>query len=159
MKMERDFNLNLGNLKVDQLGYVYKDINKQMEIMKALYGIPQFAVFENKDNIFKYRGKDSKISTRIAISRLFNTQIELIQLIEGECIFKEFIDSGREGLHHFGIYVKDLDSYIKEFNKKGIQVVHAGQTAKQRVAYMDTEKTFGIYLEFQETVKKSRKKS
>jgi len=157
--MEKDFNFNLANLKVDQLGYVYKDITKQMEIMKTLYQIPNFAVFENKDNIFKYRGKDSKISTRIAINRLFNTQIELIQLIEGECIFKEFIDSGREGLHHFGIYVENLDSYIKEFNKKGIQVVHARQTAKQRVAYMDTEKTFGVYLEFQETIKRKRKKS
>jgi hypothetical protein len=91
------------------------------------------------------------------MSRLFNTQIELIQLIEGECIFKEFLDSGREGLHHFGIFVTNLDDYIKEFKKKGIDVVHAGQTGKQKVAYMDTEKTFGVFLEFQETVKRRRK--
>ncbi len=157
--MEKNFNFKLGSLKIDQLGYVYSDIEKQMKIMESLYNIPKFAIFENKDNIYKYRGKESKISTRIAISRLFNTQIELIQLIEGECIFKEFLDSGREGLHHFGIYVDDLDSYINEFKKKGIDVVHAGQTARQKVAYFDTEKTFGIYLEFQETIKKRRKKS
>ncbi len=155
--MEENLNLNLGDLKINQLGYIYRDIEKQIKIMESLYGCPKFAIFENKDNIFKYRGKDSKISTRIALSRLFNTQIELIQLIEGECIFKEFIDSGREGLHHFGIFVNNLDDYIEEFKKKGIDVVHAGQTGTQKVAYVDTEKTFGVYLEFQETVKRRRK--
>ena len=152
-----DFSFNLGNLKINQLGYLYRDIDKQIKIMESLYGCPKFAKFENKDNMFKYRGKDSKIHTRIAMSRLFNIQIELIQWIEGECIFKEFIDSGKEGLHHFGIFVNNLDFYIDEFKKIGIDVVHAGQTGTQRVAYFDTEKTFGIYLEFQETVKKRRK--
>ncbi|MFX1337547.1 MAG: VOC family protein [Promethearchaeota archaeon] len=157
--MEENYNFNLGKLKINQLGYLYKNIEKQIKIMESLYGCPKFAIFENKDNIFKYRGNDSKITTRIAISRLFNTQIELIQLIEGECIFKEFMDSGREGLHHFGIFVEDLEPYIKEFKKKGIDVVHAGQTGKQKVAYLDTEKTFGVYLEFQQTIKRKKKKS
>jgi hypothetical protein len=155
--MEKKLNLDLRNLKINQLGYVYKNIEKQIKIRESLYDMPKFAILENKDNIFKYRGKDSKISTRIALSRLFNTQIELIQLVEGECIFKEFLDSGREGLHHFGIFVKDLQSYIDEFQKLGIAVIHAGQTGKQRVAYMDTEKSFGILLEFQETIKRRRK--
>lgn len=156
--MEKKLNLDLRNLKINQLGFVFKDIKNQIKIMESLYDMPKFAIFENKDNVFKYRGKDSKISTRIALSRLFNTQIELIQLVEGECIFKEFLDSGREGLHHFGIFVKDLQSYIDEFQKLGIAVIHAGQTAKQRVAYMDTEKSFGILLEFQETIKRRRRK-
>jgi len=156
--MEENNNFNLGNLKINQLGYVYRDIEKQIKIMESIYGCPKFATFENKDNIFKYRGKDSKFSTRLAISRLFNTQIELIQLIDGECIFKEFIDSGREGLHHFGIFVENLESYIQEFKKKGIEVVHAGQTGNQKVAYVNTEKSFGIYLEFQQTLKRKKKK-
>ncbi|MFX0073032.1 MAG: VOC family protein [Candidatus Hermodarchaeota archaeon] len=156
--MEIGFNFNLGNLKINQLGYLYKDIEKQAKIIESLYGIPKFAFFENKDNTCKYRGRDSGFSTKIGISRLFNTQIELIQLLEGECIFKEFFDSGREGLHHFGIFVDNLDSYIEEFKKKGIEVVHAAQTGKQKFAYFDTEKTFGIYLEFQETIKRKKKR-
>ena len=156
--MEKKLNLDLGNLKINQLGYVYRDIKKQAKIMESLYGMPQFAILENKDNIFKYRGKDSKFSTRIAMSRLFNTQIELIQWIEGDCIFKEFLDSEREGLHHFGIFVENLQFYIDEFQKQGINVIHSGQTGPQKVAYLDTEKTFGILFEFQETVKRRRSK-
>jgi len=156
--MEIKINLDLGNLKIDQLGYVFRDIEKQAKILEIQFGIPKFAFFENKDNIFKYRGKDSKISTRIGMSRAFNTQIELIQLIEGECIFKEFLDSGREGLHHFGIYVDNLEIYIKRFYELGIGIVHSGQTWKQKVAYFDTEKIFGAFLEFQETLKRKGKK-
>ncbi|TFG08895.1 MAG: hypothetical protein EU539_01115 [Promethearchaeota archaeon] len=156
--MEIENILDLGKLKINQLGYVYKDIEKQAKLMESLYDIPKFAYFENKDNNFKYRGKDTKISTKIALSRIFNIQIELIQLLEGECIFKEFIDSGREGLHHFGIFVDDVDAWVEKFRKKGIGVVHAGQTGPQKVAYVDTEETFGLFLEFQETVKRKRRR-
>jgi len=31
-----DLNINFGNLKVDQLGFVFKDIEKQAEIMQSL---------------------------------------------------------------------------------------------------------------------------
>ncbi|MHA1489598.1 MAG: VOC family protein [Promethearchaeota archaeon] len=151
-------NIDLGNLKINQLGYVYRDIEKQAKLLESLYGIPKFAIFENKDNIYKYRGKDSRVSTRIALSRIFNMQIELIQLIDGECIFKEFLDAGKEGLNHFGIFVDNLQSYINEFQEKGYEIVHAGQVGKQKVAYFDTEKTFGILLEFQETIKRKRRK-
>ena len=154
--MER-IDIDLGKFKVDQLGYVYRDIEKQVKLLETIYGLPKFAYFEKYDSICKYRGKDSKISTKLALSRIFNVQIELIQLIKGDCIFKEFLDSGREGLHHFGIYVDDLDSVIKEFTDKGYEILHQRIIAKQKVAYIDTEKDLGILLEFQETIRRRKR--
>ena len=155
--MER-IDIDLGKFKVDQLGYVYKDIEKQVKLLETVYGLPKFAFLEKIDSLCKYRGKVSKISTKLALSRIFNVQIELIQLIKGDCIFKEFLDSGREGLHHFGIYVDDVESVIKEFTDKGYEILHQRIIAKQKVAYIDTEKDLGILLEFQQTVKRRRKK-
>ena len=149
--------IDLGKFKVDQLGYVYKDIEKQAKLLETVYGLPKFAFLIKNDSLCKYRGKDSKISTKLALSRIFNVQIELIQLTEGECIFKEFLDSGREGLHHFGIYVDDLDSVIKEFTDKGYEILHQRIIAKQKVAYIDTEKDLGILLEFQETIRRKKR--
>lgn len=95
----------------------------------------------------------------LGFSRSLNIQLELIQLIKGDCIFKEFIDSGREGLHHFGIYVEDVDKIVKEYIKRGYSVVHEGITAGVRkVTYIDTYDDFGVYLEFQQTHKKRTKK-
>ncbi|MHA1723674.1 MAG: VOC family protein [Promethearchaeota archaeon] len=150
--------LNLGSLKVDQLGYVYRDIEKQARFLESQFHLPKFAFFDNIDTPFKYRGKDTVISTKIGLSRIFSTQIELIQLIKGECIFKEFLDAGKEGLHHFGIFVDDLDSYVKKFTDLGYEIVHQGQTWRQKVTYFDTMKPFGILIEFQETITRKKKK-
>ena len=151
--------LNLGNLKINQLGYVYKDIKKQASVFEEKFGLPKFAYLENKPTKYKYRGKETIIQTTIGFSRSLNVQIELIQLIKGDCIFKEFIDAGKEGLHHFGIFVEDVDAIVNEYIKKGYKVVHEGVTAGvQKIAYMDTYNDFGLYLEFQQTRKKRNKK-
>ena len=89
---------------------------------------------------------------------MFNTQIELQQWKSGDSLFKEFLDQGKEGLHSVGAYVEDLQLYIDELKKKGIEVLQSGQIGKQWFAYFDTEKTFGILLEFQQTVKRRKKK-
>jgi 4-hydroxyphenylpyruvate dioxygenase-like putative hemolysin len=156
--MVQNFEFNLGNLKVEQLSYVYKDIKKQAKIMEELYGVPTFAQMENithQDATF--RGKEVTITLDYAFSRLLNVQIELQQLKSGESLFKEFIDEGKEGLHSIGIYVEDLQAFMDEFKKRGIEVLQTGKVGKQWFAYFDTEKTFGILLEAQQTIKRRRK--
>ncbi len=157
--MEQNFNFNLGNSKIEQLSYVYKDIKKQAKIMEELYGVPTFAQMESithKDATF--RGKEATIIVDYAFSRLLNVQIELQQWKSGPSLFKEFLDQGKEGLHSIGIYVEDLPAYIEEFKKKGIEVLQTGTVGKQWFAYFDTEKTFGLLLEAQQTIKRRRKK-
>ncbi|MFX1388194.1 MAG: VOC family protein, partial [Promethearchaeota archaeon] len=139
IKTAQNFELNLGNLKIDQLSFVYKDIKKQAEIMEKLYGIPKFAQMENiTHQDATYRGQEVAIVVDYAFSRLFNVQIELQQLKSGDCLFKEFLDQGKEGLHSIGIYVDDLDRYVDEFNNKGIKVIQTGQVGKQKFVYLDT---------------------
>ena len=150
--------LNLGDLKINQLGYVYRDIKKQAKILEEKLGLPKFAFLENKPTKYLYRGKESIVQTMIGFSRSLNVQVELIQLIQGECIFKEFIDAGKEGLHHFGIYVEDVDVLIKKYKEKGYDFVHEGLTAGvQKVAYIDTYEDFGVYIEFQQTKKRKKR--
>lgn len=157
--MTQNFEFNLGNLKIDQLSFVYKDIEKQAKIMEKIYGIPKFAQMEDiTHQDATYRGKEVTIIVNYAFSRLFNVQIELQQWKSGDSLFKEFIDQGKEGFHSIGVYVDDLDRYIDEFNNKGIKVIQTGQIGKQKFVYLDTEKTFGFLLEMQTTVKRKRKK-
>ncbi len=155
-----NFDLNLVNLKVEQLSFVYKDIKKQAKIMEDTYGI-KFAVMENIiHEEATFHGKEVSIVVNYAFSRLFGIQIELQEPAEacGDCLFKEFLDQGKEGLHSVGMYVEDLQATIDEFKKKGIEVLQSGKIGKQWFAYFDTENTFGALLEFQQTVKRRRKK-
>ena len=157
--MADNLEFNLGNLKIDQMSYVYKDVKNQAKIMEDLYGIPKFAQMENiTHQDATYRGKEVTIVIDYAFSRLINVQIELQQWKSGDSLFKDFIDQGKEGLHSIGIYVEDLQAFIDEFKKRGIEVLQTGKVGKQWFAYFDTEKTFGILLEAQQTIKRRRKK-
>ncbi|MFX0026572.1 MAG: VOC family protein [Candidatus Hermodarchaeota archaeon] len=157
--MAQNFEFNLGNLKIDQLSFVYKDIKKQVEIMETTYGVPKFAQMENiTHQDATYRGKEVTIIVDYAFSRFLNVQIELQQWRSGDSLFKKFIDQGKEGLHSIGVYVDDLEAYIEEFKKKGIEILQTGQVGKQKFVYLDTEKTFGVLLEISTTVKRRKKK-
>jgi len=149
----------LNNLKVDQLGFVYKDVEKQAQILELIYSIPKITFFEFYDQKITFRGKDTKNSIKLGVTQYFNLNIELIQPLGGENTYQEFIDIGSEGLHHIGMYVDNLDSSIEQFKKKGIKALQLGKIVKMHYAYMDTEDTFGIIIELMKIItKKSRKK-
>ena len=151
-------NIDLGKYRITQLGYVYKDIEKQANLLETQLGIPKFAYLENKfKGTYKYRGKDTKFWSRIALSKGIGLQIELIQLIEGDCIFSEFVNVGKEGLHHYGIFVGDLELIREMVLNKGLEIVHEGTTGLVNVLYIDTFNLLGAYLEFQESITKKRK--
>jgi len=152
-----EFKIDLGSLKVDQLGFVYKDIEKQAKIFETLFNIPKFAVLPENTEIVNYRGKDVEMTNKIAISRQFNTQIELIQHISGESIYKEFLDKGREGLHHISFFVENLEAHIEFFENQGFEMINSGSIGKQIYAYFDTEAALGIILELQETKRRKKK--
>ena len=153
-----DFKKIFAGQKLMQLGYVYKNIKKQAMIMESLYGIAPSAFSEGKTETIVYRGKESVVHISLSISRYFNTQLELIQWNEGECIYKEFLDQGKEGLHHISIFIQDLDKYIDEIKKMGIEIIQSGITGPSHWVYLDTEETFGTIIEVQEIMSRSRRK-
>lgn len=150
--------IDLSNLRVDQLGFVFRDIEKQGKIIENLFTIPKFTYLPPFANNVRYRGKDVVSTTKLGFSRNFNTQIEIIQHIEGENIYKEFLDEGKEGLHHVSLFVENLQSYLDKFQKFGCEVIFSGKIGKQNWAYLDTEKDVGLLIELQETLNRRKKK-
>ena len=142
------FNIDFRQLKVDQLGFVYKDIEKQAKIMEEIYGLSKFLITPVGEAPTEYKGTKSRTKARLGFSQLGDIQIELIEWREGDSPYKDFIEQGKEGLHHIGIYVDDIDPYISDFKRKGIEVLYSGTIGKGRFAYMDTEQTFGFIVEF-----------
>ncbi len=139
--MKRDF-------KIYHLGYVFKDVDKQIESMKSLDYRIRFHTFEQHDTPCLIRGKDSKVSLKIAVSQLLSLDIELIQPLEGESPYKEFLERGKEGLHHLAISVDNITPYIEAYQKKGTKILFLIQVGPLDVVYLDTEKELGIVIEF-----------
>ena len=157
--MVDDILAELSKMKIDQLGYVYKDAEKQAKIMEEMYGMPKFAfIGDGAAHPIIYRGEEIDYAAKIGISRFFNTQIELIEPLKGQSSHTEFLDKDREGLQHISMFVDDIDPYVKALTDKGIEIIQSGQIGKRRFVYLDTEETFGIVIEIQMTVKRQRKK-
>jgi hypothetical protein len=150
--------MNIGNLEIFQLGYVYRDIEEQAKIMEEVWNMPKFAMLPPNTNEVIYRGQKSTYTTRIAFTRYFGKQIELIEWVSGEGIHKEFLDNGNEGFQHISCMVDDVDAYIDQFSQHGIEPVFIGSIGKQYFAYFDTQDSLGFLVELQMTKKRKKKK-
>ncbi|MFW9968670.1 MAG: VOC family protein [Candidatus Odinarchaeota archaeon] len=157
--MEENFIVDLAHRKIDQISYLYKDIEKQAKVMEAIYNTPKFKFIKSIDGVIEYRGNRTKVSIKWGAVNFFNIQIQYLQWLKGECIYKEFLDQGREGFHHVGIYVQDIQPYINYFKKNGIGILQSERIFNLRFVYLDTEKTFGILIRLFDFIKDKGKKS
>lgn len=136
---------------IEQVCVVVKDIQKAVEQYWKILGVGPWSIYtaappELKDTIV--RGNLEPYSMRLAFSKMGDVMLELIQPLQGKSIYKEFLTEKGQGLHHIASYrVKDLDSAIKVFQKRGISVLQSGRWGGASFVYMDTEKTLGTILE------------
>ncbi|NHJ19769.1 MAG: hypothetical protein EAX91_02410 [Candidatus Lokiarchaeota archaeon] len=147
------------DFQIIQLSYVYKDIEKQAQILETSFGMPKFSYHEYINAPIIYRDKKAKVTLKCAKSRLLNSYtIELIQLISGEDnLYYEFLNKGREGLHHIDVLVFDIEKYIEFFIQKGFKVVQKGKSMLRWV-YLDTDALLGFMIELVEGALPKRKR-
>lgn len=155
-----NINFSFDNLNIAQLGFVYRDVRKQAKWSEQFFGISNFNILGPVELDTIYRGKDTKYTVIGAFGKLFNNvEVELIQFVDGESIHKEFLNQGREGLHHIRYDLESLQDFktvLEEFNDKGINVLQYGKIVSSEYAYLDTEDLLGIILEFSAAKRKRR---
>ena len=136
--------------KVDQIGIVVRDIEKAINNYTNIFGIVFHRIYVPEYFNRTYRGEPGNFRMKIAIGKMGELDIELIQVLEGETIYGEFLEKRGEGLHHLGFVIKDMDERIAALKKLGIGVMQSGQRVGSRFAYMDTEKIVGVIIEYLE---------
>ena len=157
--MENNLELDFRNLKIQHICYIYQEPEKHAKIMESLFNMPAFEFSEDLNHPATYRGRDTKFSIKMGVSRCLSISIEIFQWLKGDSTYKEFVDSQKEGLHHFGVYVEDLEKYVDRFQTEGIDVVQSGMfPPRLKYAYMDTVEIFGAVIELMEIVKRNKMK-
>jgi len=75
-----------------------------------------------------------------------NWTLEFIQVLEGPTIYEDELGKGREGLHHLGFLVENIDQRIEAAKKIGIEVTQGAQRpeVKSKWAYLDTRFIAGV---------------
>jgi hypothetical protein len=95
---------------------------------------------------------------RLALAMVGPLQIELIQPLEGDTIYADFVRKRGYGLHHIAVAVDDMESAIAQAEAAGLTVIQDGGgfglDGDGGYAYLDTEDMIGVTLEFVELPKR-----
>ncbi|WP_327145385.1 VOC family protein [Nocardia sp. NBC_01327] len=135
---------------ITQLGYVVRDIKTEMQRWIDQGVGPWFYVHDVQTDNFTYRGAPSPMKMSVALANSGDLQIELIQpRNDAPSLYKEFLDSGREGLQHIAYWTKDFQGLYDKALALGYTVGHEGCIGGElgRFAYLDTEKSLGHIIE------------
>lgn len=140
------------------VGVVVKNIEDALERMRRIedfteYNITDFPPKEMKpeDVQLYYHGEKKWFTARFCFIRMGNSEIELIEPVDGESVWKDFLREKGEGIHHLKYEVDSLNEAMAFFKSKGIDCPQYGSAVGKNLgktwAYFDTTKELGYVVE------------
>tara|TARA_B100000029_G_scaffold456453_1_gene484474 strand:- start:94 stop:603 length:510 start_codon:yes stop_codon:yes gene_type:complete len=146
---------------VAQICILVPDIEKAVEIWWKKFGIGPWHLYTYGKPLVKRmtrHGKPCEYKMKIALSYIGKMRIELIEPLEGDTVYKEFIEDHGYGVHHLGVLTDDMKGSLKNAESAGIAMTMDGAgfgpDDDGHYAYLDTEKLIGTTIEFIERPKR-----
>ncbi|MEM2211401.1 MAG: VOC family protein [Nitrososphaerales archaeon] len=141
--------------EISQIGIVVKNIKNAMKYYWEMFSIGPWRVYTYKPPKLTetiVRGKFEPYSMRLAFTMVGPLMLELIEPLEGNSIYKEFLNERGEGIHHIASYaIEDIDKALANLEKEGIKVLQSGKYHDEKFeaffAYLDTEDKLGYVVE------------
>ena len=128
----------LGLPPIDQVGFVVRSLDEAKERYGALFG--PFQEMDGSVQAADYRGNVADAQLAIAFGRSGELEMEFIEWQGGESPHREFIEAGREGMHHLRYRVEDTDAWIEKLAPLGYQPIWYKQFSADTVfAYLERE--------------------
>lgn len=128
----------LGLPPISQLGHVVRNLKAAMALYEPLYG--PFTTMDGSVAGTTYRGRHSDVRLAIAFGHSGELEIELIEWQSGDSPHRDFLERGREGIHHVQFRVEDCDGWIGKVRPLGFEVVwYKRYTADTTFAYLERQ--------------------
>lgn len=139
---------------IAQVALVVPDLEAAVEQYWTLFGIGDWHFYTYRKPLVKqmtYRGQPAEYAMRVALSYLGPMRIELIEMVEGDTVYAEFVNDHGYGVHHFGVLVDDIEKALAEAESAGIAMIMDGAgfglDGDGHYAYLDTEERLGVTIE------------
>lgn len=135
-----------------QFCVIVRDMDTALSYFWEKLGIGPWRVytFEPPDlRLVRIRGEETGCSWLLALAFDPNGfMYEVIQPVQGQSIYKEFLDRHGEGIHHVAAAAPNgFDETIRQFAERGVGLLMEAQWREMRVAFLDTEAGIGTPLE------------
>ncbi len=140
------------NWKFHHIAVVVRDMDKAIEHYQSLdIGelLPEFMLDSSTYTDYQVYGKtpDSIDKTRMKFLLIGSFQLELVQPLEGEPIYKELLKSKGEGVHHIAYIGDDLEAETAKLAEKGIPIITKVNTQTGGFSYFDIDKVGNVIIE------------
>ena len=137
--------------EVLQVGLVVKDVDAAVRKYWEVCGIGPWEIhtMDNRNmHDTMLHGKKKEFSMKVAFANVGDMQLELIEPLNDENIYAEFLREHGEGLHHIACAVDNFDETKTALKGKGVGVLQEGVTREgMGFAYLDTQDAMSCITE------------
>jgi methylmalonyl-CoA/ethylmalonyl-CoA epimerase len=142
-----------------QIGVVVRDIDRTMQALTEVFGIGPFRTItyppaDRPDVERFYHGEPGEFRYRLAFTELGPVELELVQPLEGESIWADFLEEHGEGIHHIRFNVPDVHQVIEYLSAHDIEVSMMGSGLRPGTTFanFDSEGKVGFTIEIMNPV-------
>jgi len=139
---------------IAQVALVVPNLEEAVASYHKLFGIGDWHFYTYGKPLVKrmtYQGQPSEYKMRVALSYLGPMRIELIEMVEGDTVYADFVKEHGYGVHHFGVLVEDMKEAIAQAEAAGLSMIMDGagfgRDGDGHYAYLDTEDKLGFTIE------------
>jgi len=136
--------------EINQIAIVVRDLQKTMEYYWNTLGIGPWDIYTFQAPLvtdMTYHGKPAQYRMKLALTMVGSVMLELIEPLEGDNIYSDFMKEHGEGLHHLGFFVKNMDETVQTMEKEGFPCLQSGHFDGGGYGYLDTVNTLKAIFE------------
>ena len=138
--------------RLSQYALVVEDLQAVSDYWARL-GFPVMDVTHPALRDLRYHGEPGRFDQKLGWHRHGTVTWEWIQPLAGPTVYRDFLESHGEGVHHLALDVPDIDAAAKALEALGAPVVQSGAWGEKgkpgsgRFAYADTSASGGVTIE------------
>jgi 4-hydroxyphenylpyruvate dioxygenase-like putative hemolysin len=147
--------------EIAQICMIVPDLDKAVENYWKVFGIGPWHFYTYGKPLVKRmtrHGKPAEYKMRVALSHIGSLRIELIEPLEGDTVYSEFVEKHGYGIHHVGVLTDNMQQAIERATQAGFEMTQDGAgfgpDDDGHYAYLDTEDLIGTTIELIERPKR-----
>jgi methylmalonyl-CoA/ethylmalonyl-CoA epimerase len=137
-----------------QIALVVEDLDATVREWHDRFGVGPWHFYTYGPPLVKRmtrHGAPCEYSMRIALANVGPMRIELIEPIDGDTVYAEFVREHGYGVHHLGVLVDDMTAALARAGEAGLAMTQDGAgfgpDGDGHYAYLDTEPLMGTTIE------------
>lgn len=139
---------------IAQICVIVPDLDKAVENYWQVFGIGPWEFYTYGKPLVKRmtrHGRPCEYRMRVALANVGGLRIELIEPLEGDTVYREFVEKHGYGIHHVGVLTESMAQALNQAQQAGLTMTQDGAgfgpDDDGHYAYLDTEALIGTTIE------------